>query len=148
MQVRKCFNVTELLCSLREEIKYELVQTSSVSQKCQKVPERVCDTVYEADTSTKDTFQCINVMAPKCSNDERTIYDPTCGTGGMLISCLAEVKRNGGDTRTLGLYGQELITITAAIAHERGFLGAGQRVAFLGIGSGLNCLMLGVEWST
>jgi type I restriction enzyme M protein len=45
-----------------------------------------------------------------------TIYDPTCGTGGMLISCLAEVKRNGGDTRTIGLYGQELISITAAIA--------------------------------
>ena len=34
----------------------------------------------------------------------------------MLISCLAEVKRNGGDTRTMGLYGQELINITAAIA--------------------------------
>ena len=45
-----------------------------------------------------------------------SIYDPTCGTGGMLISCLAEVKRRGGDTRTIGLYGQELITITAAIA--------------------------------
>ena len=45
-----------------------------------------------------------------------TIYDPTCGTGGMLISCLAEVKRRGGDTRTTGLYGQELINITAAIA--------------------------------
>ena len=30
------------------------------------------------------------------------IYDPTCGTGGMLISALAEVKRRGGDTRTLG----------------------------------------------
>ena len=34
----------------------------------------------------------------------------------MLISSLAEVKRRGGDTRTLGLYGQELIHITAAIA--------------------------------
>jgi type I restriction enzyme M protein len=45
-----------------------------------------------------------------------SVYDPTCGTGGMLISCLAEVKRRGGDTRTMGLYGQELITITAAIA--------------------------------
>lgn len=45
-----------------------------------------------------------------------SIYDPTCGTGGMLISCLAEVRRCGGDTRTMGLYGQELITITAAIA--------------------------------
>jgi type I restriction enzyme M protein len=44
------------------------------------------------------------------------IYDPTVGTGGMLISALAEVKRRGGDTRTLGLYGQELIHITAAIA--------------------------------
>ena len=45
-----------------------------------------------------------------------SIYDPTCGTGGMLISCLAEVKRRGGETRTMGLFGQELITITAAIA--------------------------------
>jgi type I restriction enzyme M protein len=44
------------------------------------------------------------------------IYDPTVGTGGMLISALAEVKRRGGDTRTLSLYGQELIHITAAIA--------------------------------
>jgi type I restriction enzyme M protein len=45
-----------------------------------------------------------------------TIYDPTVGTGGMLISALAEVKRRGGDTRTIDLYGQELIHITAAIA--------------------------------
>ncbi len=44
------------------------------------------------------------------------IYDPTVGTGGMLISSLAEVKRRGSDVRTLGLYGQELIHITAAIA--------------------------------
>lgn len=44
------------------------------------------------------------------------IYDPTCGTGGMLISALAQVKRQGGDHRTLGLFGQELINITAAIA--------------------------------
>jgi type I restriction enzyme M protein len=53
------------------------------------------------------------MLAPKANE---TIYDPTCGTGGMLISCLAEAKRNGGDTRTMGLYGQELINITAAIA--------------------------------
>ena len=53
------------------------------------------------------------MLEPKAGE---TIYDPTCGTGGMLISCLAEVKRNGGDTRTMGLFGQELINITAAIA--------------------------------
>lgn len=44
------------------------------------------------------------------------IYDPTAGTGGMLISALAEVKRQGGDVRTLGLYGQELIHTTGSIA--------------------------------
>lgn len=53
------------------------------------------------------------MLEPKAGE---SIYDPTCGTGGMLISCLAEVKRRGGDTRTTGLYGQELISITAAIA--------------------------------
>ena len=53
------------------------------------------------------------MLEPKA---EETVYDPTVGTGGMLISCLAEVKRRGGDARTLGLYGQELIHITAAIA--------------------------------
>ena len=44
------------------------------------------------------------------------IYDPTVGTGGMLISALTEVKRVGGDVRTLRLYGQELIHTTASIA--------------------------------
>ena len=44
------------------------------------------------------------------------IYDPTCGTGGMLISALAEVKRVGGEHRTLGLFGQELNHMTASIA--------------------------------
>ena len=46
----------------------------------------------------------------------RASTTPPYGTGGMLISALAEVKRRGGDTRTLGLFGQELIRITAAIA--------------------------------
>ena len=44
------------------------------------------------------------------------IYDPTAGTGGMLISALAEVRRNDGDVRTIGLYGQEIIGTTASIA--------------------------------
>ena len=55
----------------------------------------------------------IQMLEPKAGE---TIYDPTCGTGGMLISALAEVKRQGGDARTLGLFGQELINITASIA--------------------------------
>jgi 3-oxoacyl-[acyl-carrier-protein] synthase-3 len=46
----------------------------------------------------------------------------------------------------LGNIGTVSLPITAALADEREFLKKGDRVGFLGIGSGLNCLMLGVEW--
>lgn len=46
----------------------------------------------------------------------------------------------------LGNIGTVSLPLTAAIADERGFLNRGDRVGFLGIGSGLNCLMLGAQW--
>ena len=46
----------------------------------------------------------------------------------------------------LGNMGTVSLPLTAALAEEREFLLPGDRVGFLGIGSGLNCLMLGVEW--
>lgn len=51
-----------------------------------------------------------------------SIYDPTCGTGGMLISTAAELKRQGKEWRTLRLYGQELNYGTSAIARMNLFL--------------------------
>lgn len=46
----------------------------------------------------------------------------------------------------LGNMGTVSLPITAALAEERDVLVSGNEVAFLGIGSGLNCLMLGLEW--
>ncbi len=46
----------------------------------------------------------------------------------------------------LGNIGTVSLPITAAIADEREFLQRGDIVGLLGIGSGLNCLMLGVTW--
>lgn len=48
--------------------------------------------------------------------------------------------------RFLGNMGTAALPVTAAIADERGALKPGQRAAFLGIGSGLTCLMMGLEW--
>ena len=48
--------------------------------------------------------------------------------------------------RFLGNMGTAALPVTAAIADERGVLQAGQRVGFLGIGSGLTCMMMGLEW--
>jgi len=46
----------------------------------------------------------------------------------------------------LGNIGTVSLPITAAIASEREFLIKNDLVGFLGIGSGLNCLMLGIRW--
>ncbi|MEO7241959.1 MAG: 3-oxoacyl-ACP synthase III [Variovorax sp.] len=47
---------------------------------------------------------------------------------------------------SLGNIGTVSVPLTAARAAEAGFLRSGDRVALLGIGSGLNCLMLGIQW--
>lgn len=46
----------------------------------------------------------------------------------------------------LGNMGTVSLPMTAALAEERDFLRPGDRVGFMGIGSGLNCLMLGLHW--
>lgn len=47
---------------------------------------------------------------------------------------------------TLGNTGAAALPVTMALGVEHGHLRAGDRVALLGIGSGINCLMLAVEW--
>jgi len=46
------------------------------------------------------------------------VYDPACGTGGMLIEVIEHVKRQGGRPQTLWgkLYGQEKVLATSGIA--------------------------------
>lgn len=48
--------------------------------------------------------------------------------------------------KLLGNMGTVSLPVTAAIAHDEGFLQKGDNVSFLGIGSGLNCMMLGLKW--
>jgi 3-oxoacyl-[acyl-carrier-protein] synthase-3 len=48
---------------------------------------------------------------------------------------------------TLGNTGAAALPVTMAIGVEQGRLRPDDRVAMLGIGSGINCLMLAVEWS-
>lgn len=51
-----------------------------------------------------------------------SIYDPTCGSGGILLSSALHLKEQGKEYRTLKLYGQELNLITSAIARINMFM--------------------------
>lgn len=42
-----------------------------------------------------------------------SVYDPSCGSGWMLVSAINQLRESGKDHRTLRVYGQE-INLTAA----------------------------------
>jgi type I restriction enzyme M protein len=51
-----------------------------------------------------------------------SIYDPTCGSGGMLLSCITHLRRRGQEWRNVRLYGQERNLMTSSIARMNCFL--------------------------
>lgn len=51
-----------------------------------------------------------------------SVYDPTCGSAGMLISCIAYLKAQGKEWRNLHLFGQEINQLTSAIGRMNLFL--------------------------
>lgn len=63
----------------------------------------------------------IDMLDPK---EVDTIYDPACGTGGMLLAAVQHVKEKHGDVKRLWgkLFGQEKNLTTSAIARMNLFL--------------------------
>jgi type I restriction enzyme M protein len=63
----------------------------------------------------------VRILNPR---EGETIYDPACGTGGMLIEAIHHVREAGGNIRTLWgkLFGQEKNLTTSAIARMNLFL--------------------------
>lgn len=61
----------------------------------------------------------VNILDPKAGE---SVYDPACGTGGMLLETIHHVKENGGDPRLLKIKGQEKNLTTEAIARMNLFL--------------------------
>jgi len=59
-----------------------------------------------------------------------------------------DIAKNFETLASFGNVGSVSAPITLALAIEQGIFQPGQKGALLGIGSGINCLMLGVEWGT
>jgi type I restriction enzyme M protein len=59
------------------------------------------------------------ILDPK---EGESIYDPACGTGGMLLECVDHLKEAYEDYRTLKLYGQEKNLTSSSIARMNMFL--------------------------
>ena len=55
-------------------------------------------------------------------HEGETVYDPACGTGGMLLQSVELLRAQGKDARTLKIYGQEKNLTTSSIARMNMFL--------------------------
>lgn len=64
----------------------------------------------------------------------------------VLAAIGIPVEKDFTTFQYLGNIGTVSLPLTAAIADERGFLEPGDLVGLFGIGSGLNCLLMAVQW--
>ncbi|MER5222886.1 type I restriction-modification system subunit M [Streptomyces flaveus] len=61
----------------------------------------------------------VEILDPK---SHESVYDPTCGSGGMLIASANLLKAHGGRGYTLKLHGQEAVPDTAGVARMNLFM--------------------------
>ncbi|TSB47696.1 type I restriction-modification system subunit M [Alkalicoccobacillus porphyridii] len=64
-------------------------------------------------TPTKVVELIVNLIQPESG---MRVYDPTCGSGGMLIQSVDYVRKSGGNPQSLSLFGQEKNLGTWSIA--------------------------------
>jgi len=78
MAERKCFTVKELVCGLQEDVSFYTLQEEYMVQVCSTLKERICDTTFQIDLTTRDDFQCTNLEYGECEEAESVLNDVTC----------------------------------------------------------------------
>lgn len=115
---------------LSDELLINLIEHfSSRELSNSKVPPDVLGQAYEflikkfADMSNRKAGEfytpraIVHLMGSILKPQETdSIYDPACGSGGMLLEAYQYVKDHGGDYRKLKLYGQEKNLTTSSIS--------------------------------
>lgn len=59
------------------------------------------------------------ILQPK---PDESIYDPTCGSGGMLVKCLDFLRQKGQPWQGVKVFGQEINSLTSSIARMNCYL--------------------------
>merc|ERR1712202_7696 len=115
---RVCFNVNELVCNLVEAVHYETLEETYQVQLCFTGKDRVWDTTYDIDTTTKDDYQCCNVRHPTATWKRRRL---TMSLARIPLSSIARGRRQPRTMATVRkrLYVRELPSKIAITFPER-----------------------------
>jgi len=92
---RKCFDVKELICGLKESVDYFTLQEDYQVQLCAVVKDRVCDTTFDIEVNSKDDFQCADLEYQQCEDIDVVLKDVTCKKG-IDFQCRKLKREQGG----------------------------------------------------
>jgi len=103
---------------------------------------------YGVDLGSKTCLSFLTKLGWKVEQLDKVICHQvgTMHRDTILKSMGIPVHKDFSTFEFLGNIGTVSLPLTAALAEERDFLKPGDKVGFMGIGSGLNCMMLGLKW--
>ncbi len=105
--------------------------------------------MHEGIATGVETFSAFLDEAGWSSDDVAKTFCHQVGAGHrrlMLESLDLDPAHDFATLEWLGNTGSAALPVTMAIGLEQAFVRAGENVGMLGIGSGINCLMLAVQW--
>ena len=105
--------------------------------------------LHEGVAAAKETFaELLDCLGWQGGQVQKTICHQVGRAHRKLLLDTLGLDPAGDFTsfESLGNTGSVALPITMAMGIERGHISAGDRVALLGIGSGINVVMLGVDW--
>ncbi len=113
---------------------------------CRPIPSSCCWPAWRSPRETWDEFRAATGWDRTGSTgSSATRWAPP--TGGSSTRRLGlDLAKDYSTFETLGNMGSVSLPATLAAAVEAGAVRPGDRVALFGIGSGLNCMMLALEW--
>lgn len=131
-----------------ETVHHDLCQSEGLSQVMQTDSERLMRAGVAAGSVTFERL----LEASSWTRDDidRTVCHQVGGAHRkmMLAELGLPVERDYATFDRLGNTGSAALPTALSMAAEEGVLQPGERIVLLGIGSGVNCLMMGVEWGS
>jgi acyl-CoA:acyl-CoA alkyltransferase len=95
------------------------------------------------------TWNCTREVLGWKNGDVNRVFCHQVGKGHrklMYENVGLDIEKDYSTLEFLGNTGSASLPVTLAMGVEKDVLAKGDKAALLGIGSGLNCLMMGVEW--
>merc|ERR1712042_25241 len=117
---RVCFNVNELVCSLVENIYYETLEETYQVQRCFTGKDRVCDTTYKIDMTTRMITSAPMSRHPIATwRRKSSTMSHALTPENLIVRGISQPRTTGMGQRELSVIGSQLKIATTFLARSK-----------------------------